>query len=449
MTGNWISAARVGKGIALLLWTVSAHPLNAAETGSGDLVVISPHNESIRQEFGLAFSDWHLKTHGSRVKIEWRDVGGSSEALRFIQSEFGKKPNGIGVDSFFGGGQEPYVLLAQKGLLEIVDLPTELLQPIPAKLHGLDLYDPGHRWYGAAISSFGILQNLRVQSQLGLPQIHRWSDLADPRLKGWVGAGDPRNSGTMMVMFEGILQFNGWDQGWRVLTQMAGNARKFDRVSTTTAKDVTIGETAYGLAIDFYGFSQVAYAGKTNLTFIIPEDFATLAPDPIAILKGAPNLKLAQRWLHFALGEPGQKLWFFPRGHPEGARLNSIERLPIRSDLYQRYPQGSNIGSSPFARSQTFQYNGKLARDRREVLPALLGALLIDTHAELQAAWQAVLARGTKPQEVEELGRPPLTEPELMALAQGNWKSNSYRLPLKVTWQRWAQEKYRGLADRR
>jgi len=52
-----------------------------------------------------------------------------------------------------------------------------------------------------------------------------------------VGAGDPRNSGTMNVMFEAFLQFYGWERGWQILSQVGGNVRKFDRVSSTTAKD--------------------------------------------------------------------------------------------------------------------------------------------------------------------------------------------------------------------
>jgi len=67
---------------------------------------------------------------------------------------------------------------------------------------GMDSYDPEFTWFGAAFSSFGILQNKRVQTLLGLPMARTWQDLANPALLGWVGAGDPRNSGTMNVMFE-------------------------------------------------------------------------------------------------------------------------------------------------------------------------------------------------------------------------------------------------------
>ncbi len=410
------------------------------------VIILSPHNEAIREEFGLGFQRWHERVLGASVRVEWRDVGGSSEALRFVQSEFAKKPLGVGVDCFFGGGLEPFLLLAQKRFLEPYRLSEELLSQIPSALHGIELYDSEFRWYGAAISSFGILQNRTVQSRLSLPEVYRWEDLADPRLNGWVGAGDPRNSGTMMVMFEGILQFHGWDRGWEILTQMGANARKFDRVSTTTAKDVTLGETAYGLAIDFYGFTQVAYAGKSNLVFVLPADFAPLSPDPIAILKGAPNLKTARRFLDYVLGEPGQKLWFLPRGHPEGAVHNSIERLPVRPDLYARYPDISNIGTSPFVRTQNFRYDGKRARDRRDVLPALIGAVLVDTQGELQEAWRTVRANGMRSAELAALGRPLMGEAELLQLAQTGWKSNSFRLQKKVEWQAWARDKYRRIA---
>ena len=432
------------RAVRLLAGVVTWVPLLCF--GVDDLVVMSPHNEAIRQEFGNGFSRWLRNTHGQEAHVEWRDVGGSSEALRFVQSEFSKKTNGIGVDCFFGGGQEPHLVLAQRGLLQPIPLGEEILRFIPTEVNGIELRDPAGRWYGAAISSFGILKNLEVQRRLKLPDVQRWEDLADPRLLGWVGAGDPRNSGTMMVMFEGILQYHGWEKGWRLLTQMAGNARRFDRVSSTTAKDVTVGETACGLAIDFYGFSQVAYAGRQTLQFILPMDFAPMSTDPISVLKGAPHPELARRFLEFVLGESGQKLWYLPKGHPEGAVRSSIERLPVRLDLYDRYGDLSNVGTSPFKRAQTFHFDGKKARDRRDVLPALIGAVLIDTHSELKLAWSRVVEHGMADADLRDLGSAPISEAEVFALGAEQWKNPSFRLGKRIEWQTFSRDKYRRLA---
>ena len=84
----------------------------------------------------------------------------------------------------------------------------------------MDVYDRDFRWFGAALSSFGILQNTRVQRLLGLERARDWQDLAQPQMLGWVGVGDPRNSSTMNVMFEAFLQAYGWEAGWQKLTQI-------------------------------------------------------------------------------------------------------------------------------------------------------------------------------------------------------------------------------------
>ncbi len=411
------------------------------------VIIISPHNEAIRYEFGRGFARWHQTQVGEPARVEWRDAGGTSDALRFVQSEFAKKTNGIGIDIFYGGGQEPYLLLADKKFALPYTPPAEILAGIPPSMNGVELYDASHAWHGAALSSFGILQSTRVQRLAHLPPATRWGDLVDPRLFDWVGGGDPRNSGTMSVMYETFLQYYGWERGWQMLTQLGGNIRKFDRISTSTAKDVTLGETAYALAIDFYGFTQVAIGGRSNLVFALPQDFTAVNPDGIAILRGAPNLATAQRFVDFTLSEAGQKLWFLPRGHSEGAVKNSIDRMSIRPDFYRRYKDESNIAFSPFDLKHEFSYNAKLARDRRDILPAFFGALLVDTHTELQSAWRAVIRRGVSPADVAELGRVPLTEKEMLAMAAGEWKNPAYRNRKKIEWQGWAQEKYQGLVE--
>jgi ABC-type Fe3+ transport system substrate-binding protein len=309
------------------------------------------------------------------------------------------------------------------------------------------VYDADYRWFGVALSSFGILQNTRVQRQLRLPFVKRWEELTAPALYGWVGVGDPRNSATMNNMFEALLQAYGWDRGWQVITEVAGNARKFDRISSTTAKDVTLGETAYAFAIDFYAFTQIAVAGRSNMTYALPEDFTAISPDGIAILKGAPNLVLAQRFIDFVLAEDGQKLWLLPKGHPEGPQQYSIERMSVRPALYKRYQGVSNIEFSPFELQRSFRYNARLARERREIVAALVGALLVDTHTELQTAWRAVIKRGLPDVDRHELGRVPINETEAMQLAAGSWKDAVIRNRKKIEWQTWAQSKYRRIAE--
>jgi ABC-type Fe3+ transport system substrate-binding protein len=409
------------------------------------VIILTPHVDAIRHEFGRGFAEWHLKTQGEKAEVEWRNVGGTSDALRFVQSEFVNKPEGIGLDILFGGGQEPYLVLADRKLSARYQPAAGLLAGIPQNLQGMEIYAANYTWFSAALSSFGILQNTKLQRTLGLGMARKWEDLANPKWLGWVGVGDPRNSGTMNVMFEAFLQAYGWEKGWQILTEIGGNARRFDRVSSSTAKDVTLGETACAFAIDFYGFSQIAVAGRTNMTFVLPEDFTAINGDGIAILKGAPNLKTAQRFIDFVLSEDGQRLWFLPRGHPEGPQQFSIERMSIRPDFYQRYKGVSNIEFSPFDLRQSFVYNSRLGRDRREVLAALVGALLVDPQAELQAAWRAVIARGMRPADLTELGRVPLTEAEALKLAAGEWKDPAARNRKKIEWQTWARAKYRKL----
>jgi ABC-type Fe3+ transport system substrate-binding protein len=431
---------------ALLVWGTTSVSL-AAPTEVAKVIIITPHVDAIRNEFAQGFASWHQQRFGVIAEVDWRTVGGTADALKFVQSEFTKKQDGIGIDIFFGGGQEPYLFLADKKLAARYQPPPSVIDAVPRTLGGMEIYDANFQWFSAALSSFGILQNTRVQKLIGLPRVARWEELGDPRLYGWVGAGDPRNSSTMNVMFEAFLQAYGWEKGWEKLTQIGGNTRGFERQSSSTAKNVTLGETAYAFAIDFYGASQVGVAGHSNMLFTLPADFTAVNGDGICILKGAPHMDIARRFIDFTLGEPGQKLWFLPRGHPGGPIRNALERSSIRPDFYSRFRGVSNVQLSPFELQQSFVYNSKLGRDRREVLAALIGALLIDTHTELKAAWRAVIARGMRPADLAALRQMPVNEQEALKLASKEWKDAAVRNRTKINWQNWARAKYRKLCE--
>ena len=100
--------------MALRRQTVTIHSRNADDT----LVILSPHNESIRQEFGEAFAaHWKTKT-GRSIYIDWRSPGGTSEIRMVLDAgykaadESGRE--GMGEDLFFGGGEQDFSGQAKK-----------------------------------------------------------------------------------------------------------------------------------------------------------------------------------------------------------------------------------------------------------------------------------------------------------------------------------------------
>lgn len=412
---------------------------------AASVVVLTPHPEEIRGEFEVGFQRWYKSVYGESVRVEWRDVGGSGEAQRFVESEYASKPGGIGIDLFFGGGPEPFLALAEKRLVEVHSPAAPIYAGLGRSANGAEVFDPGHGWYGACLSSFGILANTRVQGLVGLPEVDRWESLANPRLLGWVGAGDPRLSGSMNNMYEAFLQAYGWEKGWELLTRIAGNVRQFDRVSSSTAKEALLGQVAYAFCIDYYGFIQIEAAGRSNMTFILPKDFVSISPDGIAILKGAPNREVAGRFLDYVLSDDGQRLWMLPAGHPQGPVRHSLVRLPVRPGLYDQHAGESPIPVNPFRVESPFRYDAKVARTRRDVVRTLFGSLFVDSHAELVKAWRAGVERGLPEAWVKEFGSVPLSEKEAVGLVRGDWSNAETRNRLKAQWQAWAEGKYRRL----
>ena len=76
MTGKLIAL-----GVALLLTLAAPFVLRpdtgipASDSGINTLTVITPHNESIRHEFGLAFATHMKLTRNQTVHIDWRTPG--------------------------------------------------------------------------------------------------------------------------------------------------------------------------------------------------------------------------------------------------------------------------------------------------------------------------------------------------------------------------------------
>ena len=74
--------------VALPFWFRRAPEAGDWKEGDPVLVVITPDNEAIRHEFAAGFGKWHLEKYGVPVKVDWRNIGGTSEIVRYLKSEF-------------------------------------------------------------------------------------------------------------------------------------------------------------------------------------------------------------------------------------------------------------------------------------------------------------------------------------------------------------------------
>ena len=418
--------------------------------GPVELQALSPHPETVQQEFERAFSAWHARKHGRSVEIVWGDVGGgTSTIMRYITANFRKSPDGIGLDIFWGGGFVPYQKLAEDGLLDVCEVPDSILRSMAPDVAGVPTRDAQFRWYGSALSGFGIIFNKPRLARKGIPEPKTWTDLAAPQMLGEVGAADPRKSGSAYMAYEIVLQALGWEKGWSVLTRMAANARKFYQGASDIPKDISLGEVSAGPAIDFYAWAQVREDGPEKIGYILPQSMTVINPDAIAVLKGAPAREVARRLVEFVLSVEGQRLWYLKKGAPGGPVNDELGRIPVRMDVVEKHKAMSNVRFSPSQLKSDFRFSPDTYAARRKALKDLYGAVLIDAHPELVAAWKAVVKRGAKPDEVRTLCRPPLTNASLSAMSVEKWGDSAYRNRMIAKWSNEARRRYMALAHGR
>lgn len=526
---------------------------DAWKPGDPVLVVISPHNEAIRREFAWGFSAWHQRTHGTPVKVDWRAIGGTTEIIRYLESEFvtsfqafwrrqGKvwpagggdmildrrfKPGpvpesirtneserakwerksemhaafrgnddpsafGTGVDLMFGGGAFDHGKMSGEGLIVPPwprgGEPTGLV----ANTDGVVLVPErmsGESWrtatyFGTALSTFGICYNTDRLRDLGVTNPPtRWKDLADPVWFGQVGLADPTKSGSIAKAFEMIVQEQCWrsvtgagystghvaafeaqiekarlpegklpdgvpaayqeavERGWlngvNLIRRIGANARYFTDSASKVPIDVSMGDAAAGVAIDFYCRYQAEVSAGPNgprMVFVTPVGGSSVSADPVSLLRGAPHRELAVRFIAYTLSEEGQRLWNYRPGEQGGPQRFALRRLPIRRDFYpsddpamqtthakHRSHSSDDISDpsiDPYAIASSFDYQARWTGGHFNVHRNLIRAMCMDSGEELKTAWKAILDNGG-----------PAAQPKAIALLE-----HLPDVPDRMTW---------------
>lgn len=418
--------------IVLLILIVGVPILLRPATGGQDaadglrLVIYTPHNEQIRYEIATAFNNWR-KTNGQPVvRFDWRTPGGTSDIRKGILSQYqallgteGGLGRGIGVDLFFGGGDYDHGEIAKgvedsDGTMRRIVMDPQIQPELFAtvfprdEIGGQPLYgkrtftEHGQKneivaWTGVTLSSFGIVYNNDTLKMLGVEKPSTWRDLAAPKLQGWIALADPDHSGSITKTFETILRREGWNNGWQTLRMVYANARYFATDASRVPVDVSRGDAAMGMCIDFYGRFQAGAVGDGRVGYTDPvvdgrSTTATTA-DPITMLRGAPSPDLSRQFIVWLLSEDAQHLWQRAKSETDDSLIRpdrfELRRQPLRADLYTSDHKADWVDRAldPYATAAPFpdgtpNYFGMVA--------PVTKAMAIDLHGELAAAWKAI-----------------------------------------------------------
>ncbi len=410
------------------------------------LVIITPHVPQIRYEFGRAFSEWHRRHHGTGVRIDWRVPGGTSEIIKQLEAQYAAaaragrvdfsdpknpvmQPGVVPADLVMGGGSFDHGRLKTGVVVKVPGpdgQPADIRLPMSAPLgfpqEALDawfgenavgaaeLYDPQQFWVGTALSGFGIVYNLDMLQVLGVYPPTEFSHLANPRLQGWVILADPRQSGSVTTTLDSILSTYGWENGWRLLREISANSRAFVNSSPKPPIEVSQGEAAAALAIDFYG------RGQAQATLMPGQDPATsrvgYVDARLGLHRRRPHQSAARRTQPRSR-EAFRRILPDRRGpvslavacHQRAARL----RQP--HDFRRRTSRARALRAPPHAREAfdvrpsrpllpALLRQGRPLRDRladparglRSAIGVMMGAFAIDVAHDQRAAWAALNA---------------------------------------------------------
>jgi ABC-type Fe3+ transport system substrate-binding protein len=408
-------------------------------------------------ELNLAWTSEHAAAFSMR---NVKNVGKGNDLHDEIYSKFMESNVGCGVDLLFGGGVNEFILQADRGNTVPCDIIRERPDffsesTIPEFFAGGRLWDHDGRWFGVALSSFGIIYNAEALLSEGIEHFPRmWADLARPEYFRKLAVVDPTKSSSVLKAFSMLMQqqmqisyenlrlernvaklspedelvavSNGWLASLKIIQKIAANGRYFTESATKPLIDVSTGNCLAGISVDFYGLSEeqhleersgsnrfkfVVPCGESGSTansqgelpkarsednrfkFILPYGGGAPSPDPIAVLRGANRPDLAKKFVEYALSLDGQKLLGFRVGVDGGPAKKTMCRTPILKTIYEKKYEKFRVNPhiNPYEASASFVSHDEWTDPVFSISGPIIKLAFIDNNIELVEAWGAIL----------------------------------------------------------
>ncbi len=329
----------------------------------GTLVIVTSFPETLFNPFRIAFSKKYPDTE---ITILNKKTTAALSALTTSQ--------GRGFDIFWASSPDAFEVLKNDSLLA---LQSNSVINDPDSLNGYPLSDPDGYYAGFAISGYGMMWNRDYLHNHQLQPPASWADLTRPEYAGHVGITSPSRSGTTHLIIEMILQSQGWENGWAMLLQMAGNLATITARSYGVPDGIVAQRFGIGPVIDFFALSARASGEPVSFAY---DPASTLLPASIAILKNATHQENARRFVDFVLSESGQRILFEP----------SISRLPLQRSMYAEAPPEYPDPYRDTLVNENNRFDIELSRQRYQMVNGLFDQLITFRLKDTRRVWKSI-----------------------------------------------------------
>lgn len=346
--------------LAILALLCPTTPLRAEDT---QIIVVTSFPEELTTRYEQEFEKLNPALH---IQFVWKQ---SRDALTELS-----KPDQGGADVYWAPTVANFALLKERGAFGEIKVDRTAL---PGKLGNQQISDPFGRFEAYDIAGYGVVMNAPLAAKEGLSPPKGWRDLANPDYARRLVMPIPAKVGFSPALYDIFLQSEGWDAGWSILSEMAGEAELLDQGALPTAQ-VREGKAVFGLTIDFFAAS--AKANGAPVEMIYPACTAFL-PAHIAIMAATKHAAAAQAFVDFVLSKEGQQLMM----------ARDSMRHPARPDAYDGAPTAL-VDPFKLPTNVILDYDFEIGRRRPPLVTLLFDLAIVENHAENALLWRAIHA---------------------------------------------------------
>lgn len=269
---------------------------------------------SLDQEFAEPMIARYEKETGLTVRAEFDVEANKTVGLVHRIREEGSHPR---CDVFWSNEAGHTVQLAQDGFLEAYDSPNA--RDIPANFR-----DAEHRWTGFAARARVFIVNTTLCDPKSL---HSMWDLVDPKWNGKVTIAKP-DAGTTLTHLAALYAVLGDAKADEYVQKISALSKtggvNIANGNSTVARLVRDGKMAFGWT-DTDDFA-VALETGAPVAAVYPDADGCgtlLLPNTVALVKGAPHVAAAQKFIDWVLRKETEKELAFSRS----------AQIPVRADV--------------------------------------------------------------------------------------------------------------------